>query len=193
MEWEYHLRAIDLASIRPGDKVLEVATGPGLTLVELAGRVGSDTTVHGIDIAPGMLRLAEERLRAHGFSNFELGEADSRDLPFEDGFFDALYNGYMLDLIPAQDMPSILAEFRRVLRPGGRLILLNMSKPDERPTLRERLYQRLPAMLVLYLMGGCRPVMMEAAVKAAGFQEVRRTFLAGKAPSEIVLGTKPLR
>jgi demethylmenaquinone methyltransferase/2-methoxy-6-polyprenyl-1,4-benzoquinol methylase len=99
----------------------------------------------------------------------------------------------MLDLIPAQDMPGILAEFRRVLKPGGRLVLLNMSKADEAPTSREWLYQHLPAPLVLYLMGGCRPVLMEAPVKAAGFEAVERTFIGGRAPSEIVRARKPSR
>jgi ubiquinone/menaquinone biosynthesis C-methylase UbiE len=190
MEWSYHLTAIDRANIQRGEKILEVAVGPGLTIVELAGRVGKDTSIYGIDIAAGMLRLATQRLRAYGFSKFDLKEADSRQLPFEANSFDVVYNGYMLDLIPIQDMPIILAEFRRVLRPGGRLVLLNMSKRDETLTARDRLYQRLPAMLTLYLLGGCRPVLMETAVRAVGFQDVTRTFLDGKAPSEIVLARK---
>jgi hypothetical protein len=70
-------------------------------------------------------------------------------------------------------------------------VLLNMSKADQAPTRRELLYQKLPAKLVLYLMGGCRPVLMEQPTRDAGFQAVTRTFVGGKAPSEIVLGTKP--
>jgi demethylmenaquinone methyltransferase/2-methoxy-6-polyprenyl-1,4-benzoquinol methylase len=138
-----------------------------------------------------MLELTRQRLVKNGFSNFILKEADSRSLPFEDNRFDLLYNGYMLDLIPERDMPQILNEFMRVLRPGGRLVLLNMSKPDERPILREKLYQRLPAKLVLYVMGACRPVLMEKPVRSAGFVQVSRIFIGGKAPSEIVLGSKP--
>jgi len=193
VEWQNHLIAIDMANIQFGEKVLEVAVGPGLTIVELARRVGKDTTICGIDIAPGMLRLAAQRLQAHGFPNFELIEADSRQLPFQENSFDVVYNAYMLDLIPTWDMPLILAEFRRVLRPGGRLVLLNMSKYDESIiTARERLYRLLPAKLALYLMGGCRPVLMETGVKAAGFHDVKRIFLDGKMSSEIVLAMKPL-
>ena len=191
MEWQYHLAAINMAKVQLGEKVLEVAVGPGLTIVELARRVGKDTTVYGIDVAPGMLRVATQRLQTQGFSKFDLREGDCRQLPFEENSFDVVYNGYMLDLIPTYDMSLILAEFKRVLRPGGRLVLLNMSKRDEAVTARERLYHRLPAKLALYLMGGCRPVLMEALVKAVGFQDVRRTFLDGKAPSEIVLARKP--
>ncbi len=192
VEWSYHLTALAQAAVQPGEQVLEVAVGPGLTIAELASRVGRETTVHGIDLSAGMLKLAAERLKAQGFTNFDLRQADSRRLPFDDGAFDLVYNAYMLDLIPARDMPGILAEFRRVLKPGGRLVLLNMSKPDAASIPREWLYQHLPASVVLYLMGNCRPVLMEGPVQAAGFEAVQRTFIGGRAPSEIVLARQPL-
>jgi len=193
VEWSYHLAALEQAAVQPGEQVLEVAVGPGLTITELAARVGPSTTVYGVDLATGMLTLAEARLKAHGAANFDLRQADSRKLPFGDGTFDLVYNAYMLDLIPAREMPGILAEFRRVLKPAGRLVLLNMSKADEAPTFREWLYLRLPAPLVLYMMGACRPVLMEGPVTTAGFEAVRRTFIGGRAPSEIVLARKPAR
>lgn len=193
MEWAYHFMAIEQANILPGEKVLEVAVGPGLTAVELARRVGKDTTLYGMDISSGMLQLTEQRLRSNGFSQFQLKEGRAQQIPFEANAFDLLYNGYMLDLIPEIEMPGILAEFWRVLRPGGRMVLLNMSKPDQKTVVfREKLYQMLPPSLVLYLMGGCRPVFMENAVKNAGFSRVQRSFVGGKAPSEIVLAAKPM-
>jgi hypothetical protein len=74
-----------------------------------------------------------------------------------------------------------------VLKPGGRLVLLNMSKPDnDVVTWRERLYRVAPSLLSLYLAGGCRPVLMEGPVRAAGFTDVRRRFLGAPMPSEIV-------
>jgi demethylmenaquinone methyltransferase/2-methoxy-6-polyprenyl-1,4-benzoquinol methylase len=192
MEWEYHLLALDQARIQPKEKVLEVAVGPGLTFLELARRVGKDTPLYGMDLSTGMLQLTEQRLRANGFSQFHLKEGSASQIPFESSAFDVLYNGYMLDLIPEAEMPGILAEFRRVLRPGGRLVLLNMSKPDRETTIfREKLYRLLPPSLVLYLMGGCRPVLMEELVKRSGFSSVQRTYLGGKAPSEIVTAAKP--
>jgi demethylmenaquinone methyltransferase/2-methoxy-6-polyprenyl-1,4-benzoquinol methylase len=65
-----------------------------------------------------MLEMTRQRMLTNGFHNLVLKEADCRNLPFEDNSFDLLYNGCMLDLIPEQDMPQILAEFKRVLRPG---------------------------------------------------------------------------
>ncbi len=192
MEWEYHQMALDQARIQPGEKVLEVAVGPGLTFLELARRVGKDTSLYGMDISTGMLELTGQRLRANGFTQFELKEGSASQIPFETSAFDVLYNGYMLDLIPEQEMPGILAEFKRVLRPGGRLVLLNMSKPDRTTIIfREKLYRLLPPGFVLYVMGGCRPVLMEDLVRKAGFSSVQRTFVAGKAPSEIVTAIRP--
>lgn len=192
LEWEYHLIAIEKAEVKTGEKVLEVAVGPGLTMLELVRRVGKQTTIYGVDISTGMLKLTRERLKSHGFSNFDLREADSRRLPFDDNVFDVLYNGYMLDLIPFVDMPGILDEFHRVLKPGGRMVLLNMSKRDETViTPRERLYTLLPASLALYVMGGCRPVLMDNLVKVAKFENTKRVFLDGRFPSEIVTGVKP--
>jgi len=192
MEWEYHLAAIDKAAITPGEKLLEVAVGPGLALEELARRLGRQTMIYGVDLSTGMLYLTRKRMLSSGFTNLDLREADCRKLPFEDNSFDVLYNGFMLDLIPAADMPHILGEFHRVLRPGGRMILLNMSKHDEFSiTSREKLYSKLPAGIALYIMGGCRPVLMEQMVKDAGFHNTQRTYLDGRFPSEIVTGVKP--
>jgi demethylmenaquinone methyltransferase/2-methoxy-6-polyprenyl-1,4-benzoquinol methylase len=191
MEWSYHLVALDQAQIQPGEKILEVAVGPGLTLVELARRVGAGYPVYGMDLSSSMLEMTRQRMSKNGFTNAVLKEGDCRSLPFEDNRFDMLYNGYMLDLIPERDMPQILSEYLRVLLPGGRLVLLNMSKPDDGGTPREWLYQHLPAKLVLYLMGACRPVLMEKLSHAAGFERVARTYLGGKAPSEIVVSSKP--
>lgn len=190
-EFKHHLRAIGSADIRPGSKVLEVAVGPGLAFLELAKRVGQETTIYGVDISPSMLRLTRDRAEANGYHNIELKEADCRSLPFEDHTFDLVYNGYMLDLIPLEDMPGMLSEFKRVLRPGGKMVLLNMSKESDALTMREKLYQVLPTGVVLYLMGGCRPVMMESPVRSAGMQDVSRTFIKEGMPSEIVIATKP--
>ena len=135
MEWEYHLEALEQANLQPGEKVLEVAVGPGLTAVEIARRVGKEAVFSGMDISTSMLALTEQRLRSSGFSQFVLKEGSATQIPYSSKTFDVLYNGYMLDLIPEEEMPGILAEFKRLLKPGGRMILLEHMASD-RPWLR---------------------------------------------------------
>jgi ubiquinone/menaquinone biosynthesis C-methylase UbiE len=190
-EWPLHLQAIEAAQVTPGERVLEVAVGPGRAAAELARLVGGDTTLAGVDLSTGMLELAQKHLRSKGIGNVELRQGDARRLPYPDAGFDLLYNAYMLDLIALADMPAVLGEFHRVLAPGGRLVLLNMSKPTDETTRRERIYAAAPASLALNLGGGCRPVLMEGPVRAAGFVDVSRTFVGGGFPSEIVVGRKP--
>lgn len=190
-EINHHRCAIDKAKIRPTDKVLEVAAGPGRAFLEIVKRIDKDNIACGVDAAPGMLAIARRTLGAAGYDNFDLREGDARKLDFANDSFDVVYNAYMLDLIPFADIPEILAAFRRVLKPGGRLVLLNMSKKDDdRVSWYERLYGGLPAWWVLNVMGACRPVLMGEAVEEAGFVEVEREFVGGVIASEIVVGVK---
>jgi demethylmenaquinone methyltransferase/2-methoxy-6-polyprenyl-1,4-benzoquinol methylase len=160
-------------------------------MVELAKYVAPPNTIQGVDISPGMLVIARQTLDNARVTNVELSEGSAAELHFPDNTFDVLYNAYMLDLIPLADMPRIVNEFKRVLKPGGRLILLNMSKRDAQiTTWRERLYPLLPPKLALYVIGGCRPVLMEQTVKQAGFSTVMREYLEDQFPSEIVTAIK---
>ena len=192
LEHKPRMLGLEKAGIQPQDKVLEVAVGPGVTLTEILKRVDRTTVVYGVDLSPRMLEKARRRVNAAGHANVDLREADTRQLPFPDGAFDVLYNSYMLDLIPLQDMPVVLSEYRRVLKPGGRLVLVNMSKENgSGRTWWERLYVRLPARWAPYLLGGCRPVFVEGLVGEAGFREVKREYVRHIIPSEIVTGKKP--
>ena len=72
------------------------------------------------------------------------------------------------------------------------MVLLNMSKPEDKAqNLREFFYKILPTSIVLYVGGGCRPVVMEKRVRETGFASVRRTFVEKPTPSEIVVGFRP--
>lgn len=192
LEHKPRMLGLERAAIQPHDRVLEVAVGPGHSFVEILKSVDSTNTVSGVDLSPRMLNKTRALVRKAGFTNADLRIADARRLPFPDDTFDVLYNTYMLDLIPLGGLPVVLGEFHRVLKPGGRLVLVNMSKRDgDKRTWLERLYQRLPKAWVPYLLGGCRPVLLEQPVQDAGFVDVKREFLAHVIPSEIVTARKP--
>lgn len=192
LEHKPRMLGLERAALQPDDRVLEVAVGPGHSFVEILKRVAADNTVCGVDLSPKMLEKTRRRAKAAGCANIDLREADARRLPFAADTFDVVYNSYMLDLIPLNDMPVVLGEFRRVLKPHGRLVLVNMSKNDaDKRTWLERLYQLLPAASVPYLLGGCRPVLMEQRVIDSGFVEVSREFISHVIPSEVVTATKP--
>ncbi len=189
MERKPRRRGLELAAIQPHDRVLEVAVGTGAALVEVLKRVDRTNVVHGVDLSPRMLEKTKRAVARLGFTNVDLRQGDARSLPFDDNSFDVLFNSYMLDLIPLDDMPGVLNEFRRVLKKDGRLVLVNMSK-DQEIILWERFYRATPASLVPWLYGGCRPVLMEDAVRAAGFRDVQREFIKNTIPSEVVVARK---
>jgi demethylmenaquinone methyltransferase/2-methoxy-6-polyprenyl-1,4-benzoquinol methylase len=175
-------RVLEVTEVCDGEAVLEVAEGTGKQLAALARRNPSGRTV-GVDLAEGMLEKARRRLAREELEGVELRRGDALALPFEDESFDLVVNSYMLDLLPRGDIPRALGEFRRVLRPGGRLVLSNMTK-GQRPC--HRLYDALHAR-GLSLTANCRGVLAAPVLRKLGFVDVRREYLAQLlAPTEIV-------
>ena len=173
---------LELAATGPGEDVLEVATGTGVQLVDLARRNPEGQTV-GVELADGMLRRTRSRLQSASLDRVELLLADARDLPFPDASFDLVVNSYMLDLLPCEDIPRVLGEFRRVLKPDGRLVLSNMTKGEARY---HRIWDALYARGIV-LTANCRGVLAAPVLRALGFADVRREYHAQMGfPTEIV-------
>jgi demethylmenaquinone methyltransferase/2-methoxy-6-polyprenyl-1,4-benzoquinol methylase len=128
-------RAADLARVGPGDRVLDVATGTGDLALELAWRVGPGGEVIGSDFAEGMLERAREKAAARGEGQgglrprFEWG--DALELQYATGSFDAATVGFGARNFA--DLPRGLAEMRRVVRPGGRVVVLEITTPVRPP------------------------------------------------------------
>ncbi|MFQ5817635.1 MAG: class I SAM-dependent methyltransferase [Terriglobia bacterium] len=178
-------RGLRQVRVQPGARVLEVAVGTGVVFERLRQRVGARGHLVGVDLAPGMLAATRRRV-----GEAWLVRADARALPFPTETFDIVWSSYLLDLIPTDELTPLVGEFRRVLKPGGRLLLVNFSKNSARLTRWERAYRLTPTWLVAYLFGGCRPVEAEGFVRAAGFVAVAREFVAGGLDSEIICGRK---
>jgi arsenite methyltransferase len=114
--------ALDLA---PGEDVLDIGSGPGFLACEMAETVGSAGSVTGLDASDAMLALASARARerAAGSTPVEFGAGLATALPYPDHSFSAVVCTQVYEYVA--DMPTALAEAYRVLRPGGRLLVLD--------------------------------------------------------------------
>jgi ubiquinone/menaquinone biosynthesis C-methylase UbiE len=179
-------RAIELADIRDGQTILEVAVGTGLAFHELVRRNPNGESI-GIDLSPGMLEKARKRLRAIPDSTYSLAPGTAFRLELEANAVDLVMNNYMFDLIPFKDMDRILKEFRRVLKPGGKLVLVNMTRGE---TFGSRIYDRVYR-LSPGTMGGCRGVKLSERIARNGFTVGRREYFQQMLfPSEVILAYK---
>jgi ubiquinone/menaquinone biosynthesis C-methylase UbiE len=107
-----------LLALQPGETVLDIGSGPGFLADEMAAEVGPDGAVHGVDPSESMLAIARRRE-----TRVEYATGDALALPFADGTFDAIVSTQVYEYVP--DMPAALTEARRVLKPGGRLLILD--------------------------------------------------------------------
>ena len=168
-----------LLAAREGEQVLEVGFGTGACVVSLARAVGSTGSVKAIDLSPGMRAVARARVERAGLGDrVELVTGDAAALPWAAQSFDAVFASFVLELFDTPELPTVLAEWRRVLRSGGRLGVVSLVPPPT-PRLATRLYawahRKLPTLV------DCRAIPLRELVEAAGFRVEQSTLgsLAG--------------
>ena len=188
-EKRFRDHALKLLDIGEGEEVLEVGFGTGDSLRQIAESVGPTGNVCGIDISSGMMRVAEQRLaRAGLLDRVELRHGDATKLPFEDNRFDASFMSFTLELFDTPQIPTVLAEIKRTLKPGGRLAVVSMSK-ENGDSLLLTLYEKLHRAFPQYI--DCRPIYLEQYLREAGFEithKERQSFFG--LPGETVVGMR---
>lgn len=118
-------RRVTLEALKPaaGERILDIGAGPGMLAAEMAEAVGPSGAVHGVDVSESMLAIAQRLEQSEHAAPMEFVQADACALPFEDGTFDAVVSTQVYEYVP--DMAGALREARRVLRSGGRLLILD--------------------------------------------------------------------
>ncbi len=178
-------RAREVLLLSNGLSLLSVGVGTGKDLSRIISAISPDGTAFGLDISPVMLHLTRDRTPA------SVCQADARRLSFANDSFDRLYAAYMLDLLPLADIPGLLNDFFRVLKPEGRMVILALTEGVNLPSralvaVWKGIFELSPTMC-----GGCRPLELIDFVRKAGFAHVDREVIVQLGvPSEIIIASK---
>jgi demethylmenaquinone methyltransferase / 2-methoxy-6-polyprenyl-1,4-benzoquinol methylase len=185
-------RAADRAELGPGEAALDVCCGTGDLALALADRVGPGGSVVGCDFSEPMLDLAREKTAARDVAGVRFEWADALNLPYDDGRFDAATVGFGVRNLA--DLDRGLSEMTRVLRPGGRLVILEITQPTRPPLslFYSLWFDRIVPLLgafssepeaYSYLPESVRsfppPPRLAEMMDAAGLDRIRWTVLAG--------------
>lgn len=181
--------AIELSGLRDGETVLEVAVGTGLMFEQIVMRNLRGKNV-GIDLSDGMLQKARERLARCAEDSYQLRKGNALELRVEDESIDLLMNSYMFDLLSSKDTITVLDEFARVLKPGGRVVIVNMTHGRSRASrVYELISRRFPRRV-----GGCRGVELAETLAQHGFEVYSVVYQQQCLfPSEIIVARKAIR
>ena len=181
---------LELLSASAGESVLEIGFGTGHILVSIAKAVGPKGKVFGVDLSDKMLKLAKATLaKSNLLERARLRCGDATRLPYAADSIDAVFMSFALELFDTPEIPKVLRECKRVLRPGGRIVVVGMSKDAKRDPLIgvfEWTHEHFPNFL------DCRPIYVRGALEMAGFKTQKALKKRMWIPVEIVRGAKQL-
>ncbi len=179
-------QALRLSGIYDGIDILEIAVGTGRLFTKIVAHNPHGRN-EGIDISPEMLSAARKRLANTSATGWTLQSGSAYDLPYDDNTFDLVFNTYMLDLLPEEDFPKVVNEFQRVLRPGGRLVLVTFGFGK----FRFNRFWYWVAKTFPALLTNCRPVQVNGVIESTGLRIVQTEPVSQNTfPSDITIAEK---
>jgi ubiquinone/menaquinone biosynthesis C-methylase UbiE len=177
-----------MLAAQPGETVLEIGYGTGHALLWLARAVGPSGEVHGIDLSGGMMAVAGDLLRRERVADrVELRTGDATSLPYPADSMDAVFMSFTLELFDTPEIPVVLAQCRRVLKTGGRIVVVGMSKEGAHGVVYEAYewtHRHFPNFV------DCRPILVRQALATAEFQVTKKQNVQIWVPMEIVRAEK---
>jgi ubiquinone/menaquinone biosynthesis C-methylase UbiE len=183
---------LNLLAASPGERILEIGSGTGQALPALAGKLAPNGVVFGLDLSSGMLMIARERVRKAGKqSNTGLALGDAVTAPFAAGAFDGVFTTFTLELFTQAEFPIVLAECRRLLRPGGRIAVVSLCLKTRGALSRGMLATYQWAHRAFPAVVDCRPIEIDVVLQRAGFTiQAEKVLSMWGLPVGIVLGLK---
>lgn len=170
-ERKYTRLALDMLAVQPGERMLDLGCGTGSALGALAKVTVRHAKLIGCDLSTGMLARARTKLKQAGdYPAVNLIAADAANLPIHSDTFVAILMSFTLELFDTHEIPLILAECRRILKPGGRMVVISMAKTTD-PGWVERTYEWLHEYYERF--ADCRPIFLAECVSESGFMIVR--------------------
>ena len=186
-EKKYRDLGLQKLKAQAGEQILEIGYGTGHCILTLAQAVGSSGKICGIDLSEGMRTISEQRIQAAGLqSGVELRVGDATSLPFDDARFDAVFMSFTLELFDTPEIPLVLRECQRVLRSGGRIVVVSLIKKAVMAVqIYEWFHERMPVSV------DCRPILAQESLREAGFKiDEADGLLMWGLPVEIILARK---
>ncbi len=179
---------LEMLGAQAGQKVLEIGFGTGHCLIELARSVGSSGRVFGIDLSEKMVEISQKRACEEGLDGrIELLCGDALHLPYTSGAMDGIFMSFTLELFDTPEISIVLTECKRILKAGGQLVVIGMSRVRPKGLVME-IFEWTHRHFPNYL--DCRPILVRQALEDAGFQSCDSKIMKMWISVEVVYGIK---